>query len=89
VIPKAAEPIKYENDTAKPLPPPNDRTLLEELTWRVEEKKKNREPIPKLEYQFADGLNYQYVIKLLDEASTQAKFEKVVPTLLMPEKPKK
>jgi biopolymer transport protein ExbD len=78
VIPKVADPIKFESDTSK---------LVSELKKRVEAKKASKEPIPKLEYQFADKISYQVVIKLLDEAK-QAGFERVSPTLLVPEKPK-
>ena len=78
VIPKVADPLKFDSDTSK---------LLTELKTRVDAKKAAKEPIPKLEYQFADRLNYQFVMKQLDEAK-QAGFEKVSPTLLVPEKPK-
>jgi biopolymer transport protein ExbD len=78
IVPKVADPIRFESDTSK---------LLTELKTRVDAKKANKEPIPKLEYQFGDKLNYQFVIKQLDEAK-QAGFEKVSPTLLVAEKPK-
>lgn len=78
VIPKVADPIKFETDTSK---------LLVELKTRVDAKKAAKEAVPKLECQFADKLNYQFVMKQLDEAK-QAGFEKVSPTLLIPEKPK-
>ena len=81
VVPKVADPIKFKNDTGE---------LLKELKKRVEEKKATKEPLPKLEYQFAENLNYQYVIKLLDDGKSKDKggFEKVSPTLLLPDKPK-
>ena len=78
VIPKVADPIKFETDTSK---------LLVELKTRVDAKKAAKEAIPKLEYQFADRLNLQFVMKQLDEAK-QAGFESVSPMALTPEKPK-
>ncbi|MFO0849386.1 MAG: biopolymer transporter ExbD [Gemmataceae bacterium] len=42
---------------------------------------------PKLRFEFADRLNYKYVIKLLDEAK-RAGFDRVSPALLNPQ-PKK
>lgn len=78
VLPKVADPIKFETDTAK---------LSSELKARLEAKKANSEPVPRLEYQFADRLNYQFVMKQLDDAR-QTGFESISPTLLVPEKPK-
>jgi biopolymer transport protein ExbD len=78
LVPKVVEPMKFETDTSK---------LLVEMKSRVEGKKSTGEAIPRLEYQFADKLNYQFVMKQLDEAR-QAGFEKVSPTLLVLDKPK-
>ncbi len=87
VVPKVADPIKFEDDKPDGDNRPKELKLREELLKRVEEKKAAKQPVPKLEYQFAETLNYQLVIRQLDEAK-QAKFEKVVPTLLVYDKPK-
>jgi biopolymer transport protein ExbD len=78
VMPKVVDPILFETDTSK---------LAIELKRRADEKRANKEPVPKLEYQFGDKLGYELVIKLLDEAK-QAGYDKVTPNLLVPEKPK-
>lgn len=78
VVPKVADPIKYDADSTK---------LRDDLKGRVEAKRAAGEPVPKLEYQFADTLNMQFVMKQLDEAK-QAGFETISPTLLAAEKPK-
>jgi biopolymer transport protein ExbD len=91
VVPKVADAIRFEDPKAgddKPADPrPKETRLLDALKTRLDEKKTAKEPPPKLEYQFAEKLNYQYVIKLLDDAK-QAGFEKISPTLLLVDKPK-
>jgi len=62
--------------------------LQKELKKIVLSKNADKQPLPKIDYQFAGDLNYQFVIKQLDEAK-QAGFEKVTPSLLSTVKPKK
>ncbi len=63
--------------------------LLVELKAIAERKKTENSNLPKIDYQFAEDVNFQYVIKQIDEAK-QAGFEKVTPTILreQPSKPK-
>ena len=49
----------------------------------LKEKKPAAGPAPKLRLEIGDRLNYQYVIKLMDEAR-RAGYERVSPTLLTP-----
>jgi biopolymer transport protein ExbD len=66
-----------------PLPKsfPDGDKLLVELKAIAEKKRAESSAIPKLDYQFAEDVNFQYVIKQLDEAK-QAGFETVTPTIL-------
>jgi biopolymer transport protein ExbD len=73
----AAEPIRF----------PDSDKLLVELKSMAKAKIDAKETVPKLEYQFAPDINYQFVIKQLDEAK-QAGFTKVTPTLISEPKAK-
>ena len=73
----AAEPIRF----------PDSDKLQTELKSIVKAKLDAKEAVPKLEYQFAPDINYQFVIKQLDEAK-QAGFTKVTPTLISEPKAK-
>jgi len=82
--------IAYELNTASSAEPkrfPDSDKLLVELKEIAKGKLDAKEAMPKVEYQFAPDINYQFVIKQLDEAR-QAGFTKVVPTLLSEAKPK-
>jgi biopolymer transport protein ExbD len=52
--------------------------LFKHLIDDLNRKKAAKQPVPKIDYQFADEVQYVYVMKMLDE-SKQAGFEKVSP----------
>ena len=71
----------------EPIRFPDSDKLQVELKSIAKAKIDAKEAVPKLEYQFAPDINYQFVIKQLDEAK-QAGFTKVTPTLITEPKPK-
>ena len=82
--------LAYELNSANAAEPqrfPDSDKLLIELKAICKAKIDAKEPVPKLEYQFAPDINYQFVIKQLDEAK-QAGFTKVTPTLISEPKAK-
>jgi biopolymer transport protein ExbD len=72
---------KKETMTFKSTPQDSRKAMDDLFKYLAEDLKKRKtakEPVPKIEFEFADTVQYVYVMKMLDE-SKQAGFEKVSP----------